>query len=133
MRCPGSGGQEVGLSVLLIEVLRLWKSGCFSFCASWFIWVGGEGEGRQPGRHERRAGRGSRVEGREKTGGGTRLDQSCSQAIPNKIMNYLLLAEPYLGLGGMHVDVHFLGWQFEEEQHHRKAGGRDHIAIRLAD
>ena len=48
-------------------------------------------------------------------------------------MNQALLAETDLGLGGMNVDIHFLGRHLKEQQHHREAGGRNHVAIGLGD
>jgi hypothetical protein len=105
------GGQEEGLTILLIHRFRFLKS---SFTAFKPTWVGGAGQRRQAGRHQRRAGRGSRVEGRQKTGSRARLDQGCAEGVSDKVMNHLLLAKAHLGLGGMYVDVDFLGRQFEE-------------------
>ncbi len=62
-----------------------------------------------------------------------RLIERVAQAVADKVVNQGLLAEADLGLGGMHVDVHFFGRHFKEEQHDRKAGGRNDVAIGLGD
>ena len=44
-----------------------------------------------------------------------------------------LLPEAHLGLGRMHVHIHLFRRHLQKQQHHRKAGGRNHVAIGLGD
>ena len=48
-------------------------------------------------------------------------------------MNQGLLAEADLGFCGMDVHVHFFRRHIEEQEHHRRAGGRNDVAIGFGD
>jgi len=61
------------------------------------------------------------------------LDERHAQAVADKVVNQRLLAEAHLSLGRVHVHIHLFGRHFEEQEHDWKAGGRNHIAIRLRE
>ncbi len=104
------------------------RIGVSRLCTVWKTgqWRGGRG-------HQRRAGGRGIVQRGQEAGRRARLDQRRPQAVAHKVVDQTLLTEAHLGLGGMHVHIHFFGRHFEEEQHYREAGGRNHVAIGLSD
>ena len=95
--------------------------------------TGRAGQRRCRGRHERGTGGGLRIECSQKSGGRPGLDERHAQAVADKVVNQRLLAEAHLSLGRVHVHIHLFGRHFEEQEHDWKAGGRNHIAIRLRE
>src|SRR5580658_3759703 len=89
------------------------------------------GKRRSSWRHERRARQGGTIKGGKKPGCGPRLDERGSKAIADEIVDQSLLAKADLGLGRVDVYVDLLGWHIEEEQHHREAGGWNHVPVSL--
>ena len=54
-----------------------------------------------------------------------------ADGIPDEVMDEAGLAETYLGLGGVYVDVDFLRGHLHKQQHDGKAGGRNDVAVSL--
>ena len=51
----------------------------------------------------------------------------------DEIVNHRLLAEPHLGLRGMHIHIYFGRWHFDKKQNHRIDRWRQNVAIGLGD
>ncbi len=62
---------------------------------------------------------------------GTRFHQSGSYGVAHKVVQQGGLSKADFCLRGMNVDIHFAGWQFQKQQHHRIYRWRNDVAISL--
>ena len=83
--------------------------------------------------HERRTRGGRRMQRGGEAGRGPGVYLRSADRVAHKVMQEGRLAEADFGLGRVDVDVDFLRWHFEKEQHDRKRRRRDDVAVRLGE